>query len=73
MYNKACVWKDKSKITDKQWKCIKILEEKYDIKFTGSTKSEASDFISKCIEKEKEEYWRDEALFDSFWGGMDQY
>jgi len=60
-------------ITAKQLNYIKILEYRYNTKFTGSTKGEASDFISKYVEIEEDEYWREEAIFDSFWGGMDQY
>ena len=40
-------WKD-DKPTYKQLNYIKFLEDDYGVKFNGTTKGEASDFIDKC-------------------------
>ncbi len=50
--------------TDKQLEFIKAIEEFVSEKFTGSTKKEASEYISRNIDEFNREYEKDSVLFD---------
>ena len=67
-------WRDEP-MTAKQKEFIKRVSPDY-AEFKGNTRGEACDYIKKFLEKNKEkqekESWTAEAMFDSFWGGMDQ-
>ena len=57
--------------TYKQLNFIKELEDEYGEKFTGTTKGEAADYISKWLkhddERRYEEHCEAEAMFTNMW------
>lgn len=54
----------KSQITKKQSDFIKVICEELDVEFNGTTKKEASDFISKNIEELKKQQALNQILYE---------